>query len=139
MTNIQLLAFAAGPLAALGPAGVLAPWTRNAAVNELLPRERPPKLGSITYIIKSHPQSRLDELLPWACPTITALKAAACHHRLRCSEGDASRNETAAIQPVTRLRRDYRAHWLDTRRAHSLTWSSLTLRLRCGVTRSQKG
>ena len=33
MTNIQLLAFIVGPLAALSFAGVLALWTRSAAVN----------------------------------------------------------------------------------------------------------
>jgi len=31
----------------------------------------------ITKIVSGHPQSRLDELLPWAYPTTAALKAAA--------------------------------------------------------------
>ena len=31
----------------------------------------------ITRIVGGHPQSRLDELLPWAYPTIPGLKAAA--------------------------------------------------------------
>jgi hypothetical protein len=31
----------------------------------------------ITKIVRGHPQSRLDELLPWAYPTTPALKAAA--------------------------------------------------------------
>ena len=31
----------------------------------------------ITKIVRGHPQSRLDELLPWAHPTTLALKAAA--------------------------------------------------------------
>ena len=31
----------------------------------------------ITRIVNSHPQSRLDELLPWAYPTTAVLKAAA--------------------------------------------------------------
>ena len=31
----------------------------------------------ITKIVTGHPQSRLDELLPWAYPTTPALKAAA--------------------------------------------------------------
>jgi transposase len=31
----------------------------------------------ITTIVSGHPQSRLDELLPWAYPTTAALKAAA--------------------------------------------------------------
>ena len=31
----------------------------------------------ITRIVGGHPQSRLDELLPWASPTIPGLKAAA--------------------------------------------------------------
>ncbi len=31
----------------------------------------------ISRIVNDHPQSRLDELLPWAYPTTPALKAAA--------------------------------------------------------------
>ena len=31
----------------------------------------------ISRIVNSHPQSRLDELLPWAYPTTPHLKAAA--------------------------------------------------------------
>ena len=31
----------------------------------------------ISRIVTGHPQSRLDELLPWAYPTTPALKAAA--------------------------------------------------------------
>jgi hypothetical protein len=31
----------------------------------------------ISRIVNGHPQSRLDELLPWAYPTTPALKAAA--------------------------------------------------------------
>jgi hypothetical protein len=31
----------------------------------------------ITKIVNGHPQSRLDELLPWAYPTTPALKLAA--------------------------------------------------------------
>ena len=31
----------------------------------------------ITKIVTGHPQSRLDELLPWAYPTTPTLKAAA--------------------------------------------------------------
>ena len=31
----------------------------------------------ITHIVGGHPQSRLDELMPWAYPTIPGLKAVA--------------------------------------------------------------
>jgi len=35
-----------------------------------------------TRIVDSHPNSRLDELLPWAYPATPNLKAVASEHRL---------------------------------------------------------
>ena len=37
----------------------------------------------ITRIVNGHPDSRPDELLPWAYPPIPSLKAVACKQRLR--------------------------------------------------------
>jgi hypothetical protein len=39
----------------------------------------------ITRIVNGHPQSRPDDLLLWAYPTMPQLKAVACERRLRRS------------------------------------------------------